>query len=172
VIWLQGLLCGALATLATPTAVLLAVLLAPALAALAMDRVPGRPVARSVALCSLAGCVAPVRTLWAAGHTLSTAAALLAYLQPIGIAWTAGAFGWLLAELSPIAVRAVLEALGRARAAKLRAVRTRLVDEWGFAEPPGQASGPLFCSDRSAASRPSGTAETSAPAAAGISDRR
>ena len=137
-VWLQGLLCGALATLATPTALLLAVLLAPALVALAIERVPGRPVARSVALCSLAGCGEPVRTVWAAGHTLATAGALLADLQTVGIAWTAGASGWLLAELSPIGVRAVLEALSRTRAAKLRAARARLVDEWGFSEPPGQ----------------------------------
>jgi hypothetical protein len=137
-VWVQGLLCGALATLATPTALLLAVLLAPALVALAFDRAPGRPVARSVALCGLAACVEPVRTLWAAGHELSTAIALLADLTILGIAWTAGAAGWLLAELSPIGVRAVLEALSLTRAAKLRSARARLVEEWGFSEPPAQ----------------------------------
>ena len=137
-VWVQGLLCGALATLATPTALLLAVLLAPALVALALDRAPGRPIARSVALCGLAACVEPVRTLWTAGHDLSTAIALLADLMTIGMVWTAGAAGWLLAELSPIGVRAVLEALSLTRAAKLRSARARLVEEWGFSEPPAQ----------------------------------
>jgi len=51
---------------------------------------------------------------------------------------TAGAAGWLLAELSPIGVRAALEALSLTRAAKLRSARARLVDEWGFSEPPAQ----------------------------------
>jgi len=127
-VWVQGLLCGALVTLATPTALLVTVLLAPALVALAFDRAPGRPIARSVALCGLAACVDPVRTLWAAGHDLPTAVALLADLTVLGIAWTAGAAGWL----------AALEALSLTRAAKLRSARARLVDEWGFSEPPAQ----------------------------------
>ena len=52
-VWLQGLLCGALATLATPTALLLGVLLAPALLAIALDQDAGRPRARSIALFSM-----------------------------------------------------------------------------------------------------------------------
>src|ERR1041384_3722306 len=40
-VWLQGLLCGALATLATPTALLLGVLLAPAFLAIALDQAAG-----------------------------------------------------------------------------------------------------------------------------------
>lgn len=61
-VWLQGLLCGALATLATPTALLLGVLLAPALLAIALDQDPGRPRARSIALFSMAASVGPLRT--------------------------------------------------------------------------------------------------------------
>jgi len=109
--WLQGLLCGALVTLATPTALLLAVLLAPAMAAYLVDRAPGRPVARSVALCGLAACVGPEVALWGAGHDIPAATGLLADLWTVGVAWTAGAAGWLLAELSPIGMRAVLDAL-------------------------------------------------------------
>ena len=63
-IWLQGLLCGAMVTLATPTALLLGVLLGPALLAIVLDREPGRPRARSIALCSMAAAVDPLRTLW------------------------------------------------------------------------------------------------------------
>ncbi|MBV8458066.1 MAG: hypothetical protein JO122_15785, partial [Acetobacteraceae bacterium] len=37
-IWLQGLLCGALVTLATPVAMLLGVLLAPAIGVVMLDR--------------------------------------------------------------------------------------------------------------------------------------
>ena len=138
-IWLQGLLCGALVTLATPTALLLAVLLGPALLALFFDRQPGRCVARSVALCSMAVSVDPLRQPWGAGHTMSAATAILANLHTVGVAWTAAAGGWLLAEIVPIGVRAMLEAMTISRAARLRAARARLVEEWGLESPdPGQ----------------------------------
>jgi hypothetical protein len=135
-IWLQGLLCGAMATLATPTALLLGVLLGPALLAIALDHEPGRPRARSIALCSMAAAVDPLRTLWTAGHSMATAGALLGNLQIVGTAWSAAAAGWLLAEVTPIAVRAGLEALSIARAARLRAERARLVEAWGLESPP------------------------------------
>lgn len=135
-IWLQGLLCGAMATLATPTAVLLGVLLAPAFLAIALDREPGRPRARSIALCAMAGTIAPLRTLWTTSHSMATVAALLSDLRVFGTAWSAAAAGWLLAEVLPIAVRAVLEALSIARAARLRSERARLVEAWGLGAPP------------------------------------
>ncbi len=131
-IWLQGLLCGALATLATPTALLLAVLLAPAWAAMLLDRQPGRPIARCIALCGMAAAVGPLRTLWTSGHSMAGATALLADLRVLGTAWSAAAAGWLLAEAAPVAVRAVLEAVSLSRAAQLRAARTRLIEAWGI----------------------------------------
>jgi hypothetical protein len=134
-IWLQGLLCGALATLATPTALLLGVLLAPAIAAVLLDHQPGRPRARSIALCGMAASVDPLRTLWSSGHNLATASALLSNLQVVGMAWSAAAVGWLLAEISPLAVRAVLEALSSARVSKLQTERARLVEAWRLPAP-------------------------------------
>ena len=134
-IWLQGLLCGAMATLATPTAVLLGVLLGPAMLALLFDGEPGRPRARSIALCSMAAAIDPLRTLWLAGHNLTTASALLGNFRVIATAWTAAAAGWLLAELTPLAVRAVLETLAITRTARLQADRDRLVEDWGLDTP-------------------------------------
>jgi hypothetical protein len=135
-IWLQGLLCGAMATLATPTALLLGVLLGPALLAILLDHEPGRPRARSIALFSMAVAVDPLRTLWTAGHSMATATALLGNLQLLGTAWSAAAAGWLLAEMTPIAVRAGLEALDIAHAARLRAERAKLVEAWGLEASP------------------------------------
>jgi hypothetical protein len=131
-VWLQGLLCGAMVTLAPPTALLLSVLLAPALLAVLLDREPGRPRVRSIALCGMAAAIEPLRTLWTTGHTMATATTLLSSLQVVGTAWSAAAAGWLLAEITPIAVRAILEALSIARSARLRAERVRLVEAWGF----------------------------------------
>jgi hypothetical protein len=131
-VWLQGLLCGAMVTLATPTALLLGVLLGPVVLALVLDRQPGRPRARSIALCGMAASVDPLRTLWMTDHSMATATALLGHLQIVGAAWIAAAAGWLLAEVMPIAVRVALEALSISRAARLRTLRARLVEEWGL----------------------------------------
>ncbi len=134
-VWLQGLLCGAMAMLAPPTALLLGVLLGPAVLALMLDRQPGRPRARSIALFGMAASVDPLRTLWVSGHAMTDAAALLGDLHVLGIAWAAAAAGWLLAEAAPVAVRATLEALTISRTARLRALRSRLSEEWRL-DPP------------------------------------
>jgi hypothetical protein len=126
------LLCGAVVTLATPTALLLAVLLGPSLLAVLFDHEPGRPRGRSIALYSMAAVIGPLQTLWTTGHTMATATALIGNLRVVGMAWSAAAAGWLLGEITPIAVRAALEALSIARAARLRAERARLVDTWGL----------------------------------------
>ncbi len=135
-VWLQGLLCGAMVTLATPTALLVGVLLGPALLAILFDQEPGRPRARSIALCSMAAAIDPLRTLWNAGHTMATASALAGNARVVGVAWSAAAAGWLLAEILPIGVRAVFETMSLARAARLRAERKKLVEEWGLETAP------------------------------------
>ncbi|HSZ90924.1 MAG TPA: hypothetical protein VK822_16300 [Acetobacteraceae bacterium] len=134
-VWVQGLLCGAMATLATPTALLLGVLLGPALLAILLDHEPGRPRARSIALCSMAASIDPLRTLWTVGHTIATATALLSNVRVVGIAWSAAAAGWLLAEIIPIGVRAALEGVSVARASRLNAERAKLVETWGLDAP-------------------------------------
>jgi hypothetical protein len=131
-VWLQGLLCGAVATLATPTALLLGVLLAPALLALVIDRQPGRPKARSIALWSMAASVDPLRSLWVAGHTMAGATALVGNGRVVVAAWIAAAAGWLLAELAPIVVRVALEGFSVSRAARLRTARALLAEDWGI----------------------------------------
>jgi hypothetical protein len=131
-IWLQGLLCGAVVTLATPTALLLGVLLGPGLLVLLFDRQPGSPVARCVLLCAMAASVDPLQTLWTTGHSLATASALLSDLRTVGVSWSAAGAGWLMAEAFPLAIRAVMEVLGRSRSVRLRAERARLVEEWGL----------------------------------------
>ena len=135
-IWLQGLLCGAMATLATPTALLLGVLLGPALLAVVLDHQPGRPRARSIALCSMAAAVDPLRTLWT-----DRAQPLPRRPRCWAIAddwdrWSATAAGWLSPD-QPIAVRAALEELGHCARRPLRAERAKLVETWGLETLPG-----------------------------------
>jgi hypothetical protein len=143
-VWAQGLACGALAALVPSLAFMVGVLLGPGLLALVVNREPGRPVGRAVLLCGLAACVSPVRALWASGHGIGASLALVEDVAVVGSAWSAAAAGWLLAEIAPIAVRAVLEAISLARAAQLRTARERLTEEWGLPppDPPSSATAP------------------------------
>ncbi len=141
-VWAEGLLCGGLVALLPPTALLLGVLLLPAIVAVVLEHQPGKPVARSVVLCGLAASVTPVRALWAAGHDLAASIALATDANVVGTAWSAAAAGWLLAELMPLGVRAGLEALSLSRAARLRAARETLIAGWGPEAAPPPNDGP------------------------------
>lgn len=133
-VWLQGLGCGALVTLAPPLAALLALLLLPGLVALLLDRLAGKPVARAMLLCGAAASVVPARQLWDRGLTMENSFDLSSNTLIIGGAWTAAAAGWLLAELAPLLVRLFLEAKTRRRLAELRGARARLAADWGLPE--------------------------------------
>ena len=133
--WLQGLLCGGMVALAPALALLLGVLAAPSLLVLAFDRSPGRPALRAVALCNLAACVGPVRAFWSSGHRLPAGLALIADPRVLGLAWAAGAAGWLLGECLPLAIRVLLEATTAARAARLRARLAQIDKAWLSAGP-------------------------------------
>jgi hypothetical protein len=143
VVWLSGLACGVLAAIAPGVATLAAGLLAPGLVALKLDREPGRPMARTVVTCGLAGCVQPVITLWNTGQSFGAAVAIISDPATIGIAWGAAAAGWLVTQVAPLIIRVALEATALARAARLRSVRGRIVEAWGLDDktpdhPPGR----------------------------------
>jgi hypothetical protein len=80
----------------------------------------------------MAASVGPLKTLWTTGHSMAVAADLATRLDVVGTVWTATAAGWLLAQILPIVVRAVLEALSIARSVRLRAERARLLSDWGL----------------------------------------
>jgi hypothetical protein len=132
VIWLSGLACGVLAAIAPGIATVAAGLLVPGAVALKLDQEPGRPVARTVLTCGLAGCVHPVIMLWNMGQSFDTALAIISDPWTLGVAWSAGAAGWLLTQLAPLAVRAALEAAALARSTRLRAARSRIAETWGL----------------------------------------
>lgn len=135
-VWLSGLACGVLAAIAPGVAILVAGLLAPGIVALRLDREPGRPIARTVLTFGLAGCVQPVIALWNTGESFGAAVAIVTDPTTLGIAWAAAAAGWLLTQIVPLIVRAVLEARFLARTVRLRSVRGRLIEAWGLEEPP------------------------------------
>ncbi len=140
VIWLSGLACGVLATIAPGIGVVVCGLLLPGIVALKLDREAGRPVARTVLTCGLAGCVQPVMMLWNTGQAFDTAIAIVTDPAIIGMAWAAGAAGWLLTQLAPLAVRAALEAAALTRSARLRTARARVAESWGLDPAPKEPS--------------------------------
>jgi hypothetical protein len=131
-IWLQGLLCGALVTLATPVAVLLGVLLAPAIGVAMLDRSLGKPRARTAFLFGAAWSVEPVRMLWGNGGDLTMATRLATDPAVVGRAWLAAGGGWLLAVMAPWGVGAALGIADEVRRTRLKARRERLREEWGM----------------------------------------
>ena len=137
-IWLLGLLCGGMAMLAPGPAAALGILLAPAWLALVLDHRPHRPVARCTILLTLAAGLAPLRLLWFSW--LANAGGIpLPGLGQLGTVWSAAAAGWLLAEMLPVLVRAVLEMNSAAHAARLRFARDQLTDAWSVGAPRGAA---------------------------------
>jgi hypothetical protein len=131
-LWVQGLACGAVATLATPSFMLGVCLLAPGLAVLLLDAGQGRPVARAVLTCGAAAALPSLAALWHGGATLEAALALAGDVQVLGRVWAAQAGGWLLAELAPVFIRLALDRCAISRAARLRMARARQEAEWGL----------------------------------------
>ncbi len=142
-LWAEGALCGVAAALSPPTALLLAGLLAPGLVSLALDGLPGKPVARAVLLAGVTASIASLRQLWLDGTSLDAALNLLEDPLRLGTAWAAGATGWLISELAPIIARLLLDARSLIRAKELRAERERLQAEWNLpasGQPPPSAT--------------------------------
>jgi hypothetical protein len=131
-IWIEGTLCGIMAAVATPMALLVAGLLLPGLVALTLDRTTGKSIARAMLLLGAAATVAPARDLWEIGMTMAASTELLTDPFTLGLAWGGGLCGWGIAEVAPIIAGLVLDTQSVARAAVLRKMRTALEDEWGL----------------------------------------
>ncbi len=138
-VWLQGLVCGALVTLATPTALLAGVLLLPTIIVYVIDNKQGRATLRAVLLFGLAGSVRPLLTLWTGSHTIETSLSLLYDIAVPVLAWSAQGAGWLLAQTIPLLFRVALEAQAKVEMVRLRAERAKLAEAWGL--PPEPAGG-------------------------------
>ena len=132
-LWLQGLACGAVATLATPTFILGGLLLAPAMLSVVIDQSRGKSTARSVMLFGLAGTVQPRVDLWHAGHTVPTALDMASDTTTLATAWAAQAGAWLLCELGPLLITLVMDAMSGAKVKRLRAERAAYEEQWGLA---------------------------------------
>lgn len=128
--WLQGMICGAVLTFATPSAFLAATLLLPALITLIFERGPSRKMSRAVALACSSFAYAPLWQLWADGETMPAALKQITDLNVVCPAWIAGAFAWGICEILPVGLRITAELQAKARLAALRAEEANLRATW------------------------------------------
>lgn len=139
--WLQGLLCGVAATLVPGPALLVGLLLAPGLLALMLDQASGKPMARAVLLSGLAATIGPLASLWHGGGSVGAALTMLGDPGVLGLAWLAGAAGWLASELAPLFLKVMLDGTSAARAAHLKAERADLLEAWDLGVADGDQAG-------------------------------
>jgi len=129
-LWLQGLVCGALLAFATPVALLVCVLMAPGAAASVFDTAPQRAMTRAVCLGCLAFTLGPVWRLILLGRGMTEAVDMLLDPAIVGPAWLAGACGWALCELLPVVLRSFADVRAASRIAALQKEEAELKEQW------------------------------------------
>tara|TARA_R110000787_G_scaffold81651_5_gene176887 strand:+ start:90 stop:623 length:534 start_codon:yes stop_codon:yes gene_type:complete len=124
---------GALVLLfaALPTATLLAIGMAPTLAAFISDMTPGRYLAKCVAGMNFAGLSPFLYKLWFTSHDLTTAIAMVSDVFGLFVIYSAAGLGWLLYLGLPGAVAMFRSLNARRRIHALREKQRDLIDEWG-----------------------------------------
>jgi len=116
---------------ALPTATLLAIGLAPTLAAFITDMTPGRYLAKCVAGMNFAGLSPFLHKLWFTSHDLTTAIGIVSDVFGLFVIYSAAGLGWLLFLGLPGAV-AMFRSLNAARRINaLREKQKELIGEWG-----------------------------------------
>jgi hypothetical protein len=133
-IWLQGLACGALLAFASPTALLLAVMLCPAIACHLADTGAEKGTARAVGAACGAFTLSPLWHLWLAMDRMDAAIAILCTPVTLCLAWGAGAIAWALCQVLPVVIRTTWDAREALRAKTLAAELQTLREEWDLNE--------------------------------------
>jgi hypothetical protein len=129
-LWLEGLVCGAILAFAPATAVLVGVLLAPAVASFAVDTEPGHGTTRAVTLACMAGALSPVWHLWLAHDSMEMAVMLLCDPLSLTLAWGGGACAWSLCQILPVFLQAIWQVRETIRAKAIQAELKRLKEDW------------------------------------------
>ena len=129
-LWLQGLVCGAVVAVAPAVAALSVVLLLPGIIVLVVDATPGKSAARPVLLLGLAMALRPLAEMWRDGQGIERVAGLANEPKTLVVAWAVQGLAWLFVELAPLFIILTLEAAAKARALRLRASRAGYERDW------------------------------------------
>jgi hypothetical protein len=134
--WLQGVICGVTAAAVPGTALMVAVLMAPAIATYAMEQGKSRPLARGMMLMGAACTFMPLRLLWEHGGSLDASLDLLSDPGRPLLAWTACGGGWLAGQMADLGARLLLDARSARMLRQLTDERDKLIVEWTDEQPP------------------------------------
>jgi hypothetical protein len=124
------MVCGVAAAVVPGTALVIAVLLAPAIAMYATEPTPGRPISRAMIFMGAASTMMPLRLLWEHGGTLDAALDLLSDPGRPLLSWFACGAAWFLGQLVEILTRFALDARARMAVRTMSAERDKLKEEW------------------------------------------
>ena len=138
--WVQGLACGALITFATPTALLLGVLFAPAIIYALASPGCARNVLRAIASGCAAAALGPLWHMWMNGGRTGELLVILYDPATLCLAWGSGATAWALCEVLPVILRAAWDAHEAKKSAAIRAELDELTHEWGLTASNAQQS--------------------------------
>lgn len=138
-LWLQGLICGAVVAVAPAVAALSVVLMLPGIIVLVVDGTPGKASARPVLLLGLATALRPLAEMWRNGQGIDRVAALAGDPQTLVVAWAVQGLAWLFVELAPLFIILTLEAAAQGRALRLRASRAGYERDWDVPPVPAVA---------------------------------
>jgi hypothetical protein len=116
---------------ALPTAMLLAMGLAPTLVARIVDTTPGRYLTKCVAWMNIAGLVPYLTNLWFSGHDMATAIKIVTDVYSWFFVYSAAGMGWLLFLGLPGAVAMFRALNAKRRIYFLREKQKELILEWG-----------------------------------------
>ena len=125
------ILLAVLVVAALPTFMVLAVGLAPTLAAFFLERGKDKSSSRCIATMNLAGVAPVVAMLWARGHTVDAALGLLGDVYNWLFMYGAAAIAVGLLSLMRGVAAAALQAFARQRLRSLRSRQKKLIGEWG-----------------------------------------
>jgi hypothetical protein len=116
---------------ALPTTTILAIGMAPTLAAFVVDVTPGRYLGKCVAGMNFAGIVPYLHKLWFSGHGLSSAIDIVTDVYALFLMYSAAGLGWLLFFGLPGAVAMFRALNAKRRIYMLREKQKDLIGEWG-----------------------------------------
>ena len=132
VILLLGLAAGGLLAFSPDIALPVAVLLLPGLIALAIDRSPDCGTARAMLLFQAAAAVHPVLDAWYHCAGIDGCMTYLAPWPAVLKVWLAAGVAWLLAQILPLALKALDDFRLQHRRTVLEIKRKALIEEWGL----------------------------------------
>jgi hypothetical protein len=126
---------------ALPTVLVIGMGLLPTFAALLVDVHPKKYAAWSVGLLNSAGLLPYLGDLWAKGHDLDGAFAVISDVVAWLVVYSAAAAGWLIYMAMPALGSVIVDIRSNRRIRRLKAEKQALIEEWGDAVAGDSADG-------------------------------